>query len=406
MKHTQDYRYQNIDGVGRNCDDRWDIISKYVTLDSNSVSIDIGSAEGVFSKRLVEKSNGKVISVEGSDFVYNEQVKFCNSEIQNGKIELYKLALDKNNIHQFLNKKYNYTLLMSVLHWCDEPDVILKSLSDISDYIFVELPDLNDTKSYGQEYLKRIKEDFGSIDNYLQEITQKPIIGAYKVQGNNSEYRVVYVLKNIPNLSMIDLDNTYHLIHGDEEKIEYSYLNGSFKAVHISKSPVVSYLNGDIETYRRQPKLFYQREDGIRYLINEFESGDRNWTFKAVLYKGKYVISDGMHRSSILYNKGYRKIFVEVISGSIEKTATFERFLKDENFVEKDTDTKINSGHYLELMDRLHILMCNLNDHCIGHPLTISDKEIRNNLEKILEQLWDTYQLVGNRDYENEFNKF
>ena len=400
MKYTQDYRYQNISGAGRNCDDRWDIISRFVKGDTNTLSIDVGSAEGVFSKRIVENTGGKVVSIEGSDYVYNEQLNYCSKEIESHNIELHKIALNRDNIHQFLDKHYDYTLLMSVLHWCDEPDIILRSLSDVSEYMFVELPDLNDTKSYGQDYLQRIKRDFGNIENYLQETTNKPIIGAYKVEGNNSEYRVVYVLKNIPNVELVDINDVYHMIHGDEEKIEYSYLNGSFKAVPISKSPVVSYINGDLETYRNQPKLFYRREENIKYLLNEFESGDRDWLMKAVWYKGRYVMCDGMHRSSVLYTNGYRKIFVEIVSGASEKTATFERFLTDDNFVEIENtsvSTEINDGHYLELMDRLHVVMCNLNDHCIEHPLAQSDNEIKSKIEYAIQQLWDAYQLTGNK---------
>ena len=400
MKYTQDYRYQNISGAGRNCDDRWDIISRFVKWDSNTLSIDVGSAEGVFSKRIVENTGGKVISIEGSDYVYNEQLNYCSNEIESHNIELHKIALNRDNIHQFLDKHYDYTLLMSVLHWCDEPDIILRSLSDVSEYIFVELPDLDDTKSYGQDYLQRIKRDFGNIENYLQETTNKPIIGAYKVEGNNSEYRIVYVLKNTPNVELVDINDVYHMIHGDEEKIEYSYLNGSFKAVPISKSPVVSYINGDLETYRNQPKLFYRREDTINYLLSEFESGDRDWLMKAVWYKGRYVMSDGMHRSSVLYTNGYRKIFVEIVSGASEKTATFERFLTDDNFVEIENisvSTEINDGHYLELMDRLHVVMCNLNDHCVEHPLAQSNSEIKSKIEYAIEQLWDAYQLTGNK---------
>lgn len=398
MKYTQDYRYQNISGGGRNCDDRWDIISKYIKGNQNTLSIDVGSAEGVFSKRIVEKTGGKVISIEGSDFVYNEQLNYCSDEINSHNIQLHKIALNRDNINQFLNNDYDYTLLMSVLHWCDEPDIILKSLSDKSEYIFVELPDLNDSKSYGQEYLQRIKRDFENIENYLQEITKKPIVGAYKVEGNNSEYRVVYVLKNIPNVELVDIDDVYHLIHGDEEKIEYSYISGSFKAVPISKSPVVSYINGDLETYRSQPKLFYRREDTIDYLLNEYESGDRDWLMKAVWYKGRYVMSDGMHRSSVLYTKGYRKVFVEIVSGASEKTATFERFLKDENFVEVEDDlNEINDGHYHELLDRTHVAACMIDDHLVNHPLALHDGEIGKHLELALESLMKAYQIIGNK---------
>jgi hypothetical protein len=63
---------------------------------------------------------------------------------------------------------------------------------------------------------------------------------------------------------------------------------------------------------------------------------------------------------------------------------------------------KINEGHYLELMDRLHVIMCTLNDHCLEHPLTQTDEDIRFHIDIALRHLWDAYQLVGNKNYENE----
>jgi hypothetical protein len=56
---------------------------------------------------------------------------------------------------------------------------------------------------------------------------------------------------------------------------------------------------------------------------------------------------------------------------------------------------KINDGHYLELLDRLHVIMCNVEEHCIKHPVSKKNKDIRFQLEYALGQLWDAYQQVG-----------
>lgn len=64
----------------------------------------------------------------------------------------------------------------------------------------------------------------------------------------------------------------------------------------------------------------------------------------------------------------------------------------------KQKKNSINKGHYLELMDRLHIVMCTLNDHCVEHPLAQSDKDIKFQIEYAVGQLWDAYQLVGNKE--------
>ena len=64
---------------------------------------------------------------------------------------------------------------------------------------------------------------------------------------------------------------------------------------------------------------------------------------------------------------------------------------------------KINDGHYLELLDRLHVIMCNVEEHCIKHPVSKKNKDIRFQLEYALGQLWDAYQQVG--DLEDDKNK-
>ena len=58
---------------------------------------------------------------------------------------------------------------------------------------------------------------------------------------------------------------------------------------------------------------------------------------------------------------------------------------------------KINDGHYLELMDRLHIVMNNLNDHCIEHPLAEQNEDIKLKIEDAVSSLWEAYQLIGNK---------
>ena len=63
-------------------------------------------------------------------------------------------------------------------------------------------------------------------------------------------------------------------------------------------------------------------------------------------------------------------------------------------------ENKINQGHYLELMDRLHVVMCTLDDHCIKHPLTKTEKEIRNLLYTAIDNIYDAYQEVGKLEYE------
>ena len=62
----------------------------------------------------------------------------------------------------------------------------------------------------------------------------------------------------------------------------------------------------------------------------------------------------------------------------------------------------INEGHYLELMDRLHIVNCTIDDHILNHPLSENEPEIQNKIDSALMLLLEAYQMVGQKGYENE----
>jgi hypothetical protein len=38
-----------------------------------------------------------------------------------------------------------------------------------------------------------------------------------------------------------------------------------------------------------------------------------------------------------------------------------------------ESNEVVNIGHYLELMDRIHIASCNLDDHILNHPISIAN---------------------------------
>ena len=66
-------------------------------------------------------------------------------------------------------------------------------------------------------------------------------------------------------------------------------------------------------------------------------------------------------------------------------------------------EEEINDGHYLELMDRLHVMGCNFETHILGHPLIdyLENKELMEQLHKVLEGVGEAYQIIGQLDYEN-----
>jgi len=66
------------------------------------------------------------------------------------------------------------------------------------------------------------------------------------------------------------------------------------------------------------------------------------------------------------------------------------------NIIEEN-EIEINDGHYLELMDRLHIVNCTIDDHILNHPLAEVNKDIQIKIDEALSLLMDAYQMIGNK---------
>ena len=63
---------------------------------------------------------------------------------------------------------------------------------------------------------------------------------------------------------------------------------------------------------------------------------------------------------------------------------------------------KINDGHYLELLDRLHVQTCMIESHLVDHPLTKRLKKVKKLINSAQWALFEAYQVVGEKDYERE----
>lgn len=69
-------------------------------------------------------------------------------------------------------------------------------------------------------------------------------------------------------------------------------------------------------------------------------------------------------------------------------------------------ENQINKGHYLELMDRLAVQTDVIHNYIYEHPLTENHPDIQKKIENALSNLYEAYQLVGQKEdsYENENN--
>jgi S-adenosylhomocysteine hydrolase len=57
---------------------------------------------------------------------------------------------------------------------------------------------------------------------------------------------------------------------------------------------------------------------------------------------------------------------------------------------------KINDGHYSELMDRLHVQTCIIDEHLVNHPLTKKIKKVKKHIDDAIMSLAEAYHVVGN----------
>jgi hypothetical protein len=63
---------------------------------------------------------------------------------------------------------------------------------------------------------------------------------------------------------------------------------------------------------------------------------------------------------------------------------------------------KINDGHYLELMDRLHVQTCMIDEHLVSHPLTKKIKKAKKLIDNAVMSLSEAYQIVGNESFKKK----
>ena len=58
-------------------------------------------------------------------------------------------------------------------------------------------------------------------------------------------------------------------------------------------------------------------------------------------------------------------------------------------------EIKLTKEHYHEMLDRLHVVSCMINDHLLGHQVAQQDEEIKKPIEEALDILAETYQTAG-----------
>jgi len=56
---------------------------------------------------------------------------------------------------------------------------------------------------------------------------------------------------------------------------------------------------------------------------------------------------------------------------------------------------KLDDFHYHEMLDRLHVMMCNVDTHLLQHPVCKIDTKIKNHVNSAMNELCEAYQMVS-----------
>lgn len=67
--------------------------------------------------------------------------------------------------------------------------------------------------------------------------------------------------------------------------------------------------------------------------------------------------------------------------------------------------SKINKGHYLELLDRLLVQTSMIETHLYKHPVSKKLKKVRKLIDRAGMSLAEAYQMVGDEFFKQEKNE-
>jgi hypothetical protein len=146
------------DNVGR-----WNVIEPH--LPREGVLVDLGSAQGYFALRAAATyPDLHVVSIEDDVIAAGVQREVAELA-QMSNIRILRERFDGSNLHGW-GIGVDCTLLLSVLHWFDDPAAILRRIGGMSSRIIVEHPDIGDVGACGASSRAQI----GQIDEFARSL--------------------------------------------------------------------------------------------------------------------------------------------------------------------------------------------------------------------------------------------
>jgi SAM-dependent methyltransferase len=155
----QDALYAGTVSTGiRECAKRWELIEPFAP--ASGMVLDVGSNLGYFGIRLALRSEHvAVVSVESNQANAEEQARIVRSHALT-RVCVINAAFNARVAQEWAQACdwFDLTLLLSIIHWFDDPAQVVKELSSMSARMILEIPDAADHGACGQTHLKEWRD--------------------------------------------------------------------------------------------------------------------------------------------------------------------------------------------------------------------------------------------------------
>lgn len=168
--------YQNVviggqvvrQGV-RSCEDRWRLIEPHISHDARAV-LDVGSNFGWFGLRICDRFPRAIVASMEADLRSAAVQRSVLASHNHERICLLTQTVNATRLRAWASsgQRFDATLVLSVLHWMPDHRQVLAELGRMSEQMFIEVPEPDET-AVGLDYVRR---EIGRIEVYLR--TQFP----------------------------------------------------------------------------------------------------------------------------------------------------------------------------------------------------------------------------------------
>lgn len=235
MLNYQDALFKEQPELGeRECEARWQLIEPH--LPSRGIVLDIGSNLGFFALRCVLASEEvAVVSLEVDEDIVerqreivashgNPRICVINGSLSSGTSRTWSRACDW----------FDLTLMLSVLHWMDDPAQVLRDLSQMSAKLIAEVPDPADAGACGQNKI----QEWADPAAWVQEVTGRHATLLGRMKRHTSEHDSHVILVDGPltrNATQAYWGSEYQHPKGPDYRLEY---DGDLFRFYIREQPV------------------------------------------------------------------------------------------------------------------------------------------------------------------------